>query len=79
MALSADCTIYVRLLGEGTEVYRPVSAVRDDGMYYLIAPDGYDANDECWEFPPGSKVLCRETLVGGKVVCVASQLAGIES
>jgi hypothetical protein len=49
--------IYVKLLNEGTEVYRPVPAKTIGESVYLI--DGsvaYDAADETWEYPPGSRV-----------------------
>jgi hypothetical protein len=48
--------VYVALLGEGTDVWRPVSA-RDlgGGMFEIlgIVPAG-----ETWQFPPGAKVRC---------------------
>jgi hypothetical protein len=50
-------TIYVRLLDEGTDVFRPVSAKSLGGdIYELIAPAAYDPEDEQWEFEPGSRV-----------------------
>jgi len=50
-------TIYVRLLDEGTDVFRPVSAKSLGGdMYELITPHDYDPEDEQWEFKPGSRV-----------------------
>ena len=76
--MSADCAVYVRLLDEGTKVYKPVPAVLKDGIYHLTAPEGYESDGERWEFPPGSKVFCREMLVGGKMCFVASQLAEVE-
>jgi hypothetical protein len=50
-------TIYVRLLNEGTEVYRPVLASQVGPTVYLISSDQpYNIEDESWEFPPGSRV-----------------------
>lgn len=49
--------VYVRLLGEGTTVYRPVSATQiSDGVVRLLAPENYDPEDEEWEFKPGDLV-----------------------
>lgn len=75
--MNNDCTVYVKLLGEGTEVYRPVPAVLSDGVYHLNAPQDYDPDDEFWEFPPGSKVFYRETWVGDRILYVASRLAEV--
>jgi hypothetical protein len=50
-------TIYVRLLDEGTDVFRPSSAIALGGdVYELLRPESYDPEDECWEFEPGSRV-----------------------
>lgn len=52
-------TVYVRLLEEGTDVWRPVQAKRlPDGSFQLDMPEGYDPGDETWEFPPHSRVKC---------------------
>jgi hypothetical protein len=50
--------VYVRLLNEGTEVWRPVPSERiADGLYRL---SGTRTDDEEWEFEPGSIVRCVE-------------------
>ena len=65
-------TIYVALLDEAVDVWRPVEAIEEQGHYRLpdTAPDG-----ERWEFAPGSLVVCETrnlsegpTLVGTGVV-----------
>ncbi len=67
-------TIYVRLLNEGTEVFRPVKANRlDCGAYRLDAPDDYAGLDEEWEFSPGSVVECEEAIKEEKQVLVAKR------
>lgn len=54
-------TIYVALLDEGVNVWRPVPAHRvERDVYIVLRPDDYDATDENWEFPPGSLVRCRD-------------------
>ena len=51
--------VYVRLLEEGTDVWRPVAAKRlPDGSFELEEPEGYDPEDEAWEFPPLARVKC---------------------
>lgn len=52
-------TIYVALLGEGTDVWRPVQADRVDCQRYQIV--GTVPEGESWEFEPGSIVRCKET------------------
>jgi hypothetical protein len=54
-------TIYVRLMGEGTEVYRPVSAqLVSSSIFVLGGQDTYNPDDEEWEFLPGAKVRVRD-------------------
>jgi len=54
---STTKTLYVRLLNEGVEVYRPTQAVPvGDGIYKLLPTPDYDPTDEEWEFTPGSTV-----------------------
>lgn len=53
--------VYVRLLGEGTDVARPVFAKRiSASVFEIIDAHDVDFNLEEWEFPPGSVVVCRE-------------------
>jgi hypothetical protein len=67
--LHTPIDVYVRLLGEGTTVYRPTRAVRvAPDVVRLLAPDNFDA-DEQWEFAPGSTVrIERRVLSGGEVL-----------
>jgi hypothetical protein len=49
--------VYVRLLNEGTEVFRPTQAVEiGKGLFELMATPHYDSEDEAWEFLPGAIV-----------------------
>ncbi|WP_230531010.1 hypothetical protein [Microvirga roseola] len=54
-----EITIYVRLIGEGTDVWRPVRAEQ-------ITTDKYCILEECvppgetWEFQPGDVVKVRK-------------------
>jgi hypothetical protein len=57
--IDTEVVVYVRLLDEGTDVWRPVRATAlPDGTFRLLEPDGYDSNAERWEFPPMTKVRC---------------------
>ena len=47
-----EALVYVRLLDEGTDVWRPARATAlSDGTFRLLQPNGYDPNAERWEFP----------------------------
>jgi hypothetical protein len=64
--------VYVRLLGEGVEVYRPVGASRVSTTTYILGSAAlYDPGDEEWEFPPGSLINVQERALDGDVVLVA--------
>lgn len=68
--------VYVRLLDEGTHVYRPaVGIFLGNDVYQLEELPGYDLIDECWEFPPGSSVRCEERMMFDGPLFVASALA----
>jgi hypothetical protein len=70
-----DSAVLVRLLGEGTVVYRPSPATRIADKVYRLGPsEGYDPEDEHWEFPPGSTVRCEARMFDGSLVMVAIAL-----
>ncbi len=49
--------VYVRLLNEGTETYRPARGLDlGNGLFRLTSATPYDPDDEDWEFPPDSVV-----------------------
>jgi hypothetical protein len=52
--------VYVKLLDEGVDVWRPVEATAlADGRYRLEPTVDYDPELETWEFLPGSTVRCE--------------------
>ena len=51
-------TIYVRLLDEGVDVWRPVSAEILGKERYRIISEPSDPEDEKWEFQSGDVVQC---------------------
>jgi hypothetical protein len=58
--------VYVRLLDEGTDAWRPVAATAlADGTYILSDASPIPA-DEQWEFPPGSRVVAEKRTFEGK-------------
>ena len=66
--------IFIRLLDEGTEVWRPAEAEQvREGVFRIIArePEG-----ERWQFGSGSLVRCRQrTFSGGGNGLVAYETA----
>lgn len=71
--------VYVRLLGEGTVAFRPSPGeFLTPGMVRLIAPPGYEPDDEDWEFKPGSVVRVELRRLGGADEFVAVAHAGAE-
>lgn len=50
-------TIYVQLLDEGIEVFRPVLAVvLSENTYKILGFEDYDPETETWQFLPGTIV-----------------------
>jgi hypothetical protein len=50
--------IYVRLLHEPVDVWRPVEADLVQDRVYRISAQSYDREIEKWEFEPGQEVEC---------------------
>jgi hypothetical protein len=76
----ADLTeIFVELLEEGVEVYRPVEAMSLGGDLYRIESLQSDPS-EVWRFATGSVVRCRPTRFdGGYLGLLAIENAGIKT
>ncbi|HLE10978.1 MAG TPA: hypothetical protein VI754_06985 [Bacteriovoracaceae bacterium] len=67
-------TIYVRLLNEGGDVYRPVPAEQiASDIYILGGADFHDPENEEWEFFPGSRVIVAKKVLssGERLVAIA--------
>lgn len=58
MALEARVTVYVELVDEAVEVYRPVLATPLGGDLYRL-DSGPEAPEEAWSFKPNAVVRCR--------------------
>lgn len=66
-------TIYVALLDEAIDVWRPVVAEElREGIFRIIS-ENPDPDNERWEFPPGAVVRCesRQLSDGRFLVAVA--------
>jgi hypothetical protein len=50
--------IFVALLDEAVEVWRPVRAERERGNIFRIADQPYDPAEEAWQYEPGDRVVC---------------------
>jgi len=73
---SPTATIYVRLLDEGTDVWRPTLGRKLGPMKYEVLPTpNYDSDDEKWEFLPGSIVLCGWSREGEELLWRANARA----
>ena len=62
--MQQEITVYVALLNEGTDVWRPVDAKHIEGDVYRIAEINSVPSDENWQFSPGDLVRCRERTFG---------------
>ena len=68
-------TVYVKLLNEGTLVFRPAQAEYvDKNTVKLLPIADYNQRDEEWEFPPGSIVRCESRVMNGEPTLVAIEL-----
>src|SRR5262249_50784553 len=63
------CTVYVALLDEGVEVWRPATVEQvGPGRFRL---DGPVPEGESWQFPPGAVVRCEQRLLSEGTALVA--------
>ena len=63
-----EIIIYIQLLNEGTDCYRPVRAVKlgnIENAYKILEDNIYDREDEEWEFEPGTNVYVEEKTLFG--------------
>jgi hypothetical protein len=68
--------IYIELLGEGTQVWRPVEGVHVQGDLYRIIQTNAEPGDERWPFETDSIVRCRlkETQEGDQILVAYEQV-----
>jgi hypothetical protein len=48
--------VYVGLIGEGTDVWRPTSAYRLTEAVYVLSNENFDTETEAWAIAPGSLI-----------------------
>ena len=51
--------IYLKLLDEGVDAWRPARAEHLQGNVYRIIDQPYDRGTENWQFEPGDEVICE--------------------
>lgn len=74
--MTTDTTVFVRLLDEGTEVFRPIRATHLFADTYRLHAGESDIDvEERWEFGPGSSVTCVRKQLEGETVLIAVALA----
>lgn len=57
--MSNETQIFVSLVDDGVDVWRPVRAEHLHGDVYRIVDQPYDREIETWEFEPGEEVICE--------------------
>jgi hypothetical protein len=67
--------VFVALIDEGVDVWRPVPATPLGGARYRLGrPRDFDPQTETWEFPPGAVVECETRTLSGGPALVAIRL-----
>ncbi len=75
--MKTSTQIYVTLLDEGTDVWRPVEAVHLCDDIYRITNSNFNSEDERWQFSPGDVVRCQtHVFADGSKGMVAYEIAG---
>lgn len=76
-ASTSTQTIYVKLLHEGVDAWRPVQAINEGWQIFTISPNAeiYNPDDEQWQFSPGQKVLVRPQQLSDNNVLVAYKIS----
>ena len=71
--------IFVGLIGEGVDAWRPAQAEKITGNVYKIVAQPYNREIETWAFEPGESVVCEfiETSEG-RILAATSRSMGPE-
>lgn len=64
--------IYVSLLDEAIDVWRPVQAEHLRGDVYRIIEQPYDRELEHWQFEPGEIVVCKNIALADDGIILAA-------
>ena len=73
MAEEGLTTIYMPVLNEGDDVWRPVEAMKITDLGYMVTE--YAPADEEWAFQPGHILRCEERQLSGETHLVAVEKA----
>jgi hypothetical protein len=73
--MSRVVQIYMPLLGEGVDVWRPVQAEHLHGNVYRVLDQPCDRDDESWQFELGDEVMCELIELDGGPVLAATRKA----
>ena len=65
-------SIFVALLDEGVDVWRPVQARPLTGGLFRIVGVEADVSGESWQFPAGAIVRCEERRFGDGTIATAA-------
>jgi hypothetical protein len=69
-------TIYIRLLNEGSDAFRPTTAEpMGGGLFKVLATPSYDPTNEEWEFLPEAIVQCQHMSLYEGAILVDSLVA----
>jgi hypothetical protein len=71
--------IYVALLDEAVDVWRPVKAEYLGGDVYRIVEQLYDREVEAWQFEPGEEVVCEVVDTADGRILAATKRASVRS
>jgi hypothetical protein len=72
-------TVFVRLLDEGTDVWRPVSARRMSASTYQLSEEPAP-EEETWSYPPGEIVVAElKTLSEGRVLVAVAKASAFDA
>lgn len=76
-AAGEPVTVFVALLEEGCDVWRPVQARPLDGGFFRIVGVNADTSDEIWQFPEGAIVKCdKKRFADGTIGLIAVERVG---
>lgn len=66
--------VFVKLLGEDVDVWRPVAAVHIANDTYELVDQPYDRETETWQFEPGELIVCKPIEVSEGLILAAIRL-----
>ena len=70
--INNNIEIYVYLLGEGTDVWRPVQAEKLSDKLFRIVSQNTDPAEEKWQFSTDDIVKCEERILSDSKKCLVA-------